>query len=705
MSVLLASVVAAGVAGSAPPETGAVRSEYEAEAAKAGADPRAHLKLALWCEAHGLNAERLRHLAGAVLRDPGNAAARGLMGLVSYGGQWRPADAVSDRVRADEALSAKLAAYNARRAHTPDTADAQWKLALWCEENGLTAEAQAHLTAVVRLDPAREAAWKRLGCRKVGGRWVTDAQLAAEKAEADARKKADRAWRPQLTKWRTMLADRNPSKRAEAEKALSDLTDPRAVPAVFDLFADGPEALQEKAVEVLGRIDGTEASRALAVLALNAASAEVRRKAAETLRHRDLRDVVGWLIAQFRKPMKYEVRPVGGPGSPGALFVEGERFNVQRLYSPPPMPNIPIFPGEEIEFDAEGLPVVSRFLGPSAASSSQIRNLVRVSYNQYVGLAPVNPALGRVIAEARRNTPNSDIRNPNQAVVINETTTTSTPLETTVRIPIGQIMRQYQTSALVAGQQLAADVAAVEAHNAAVSAVNGRVGQVLRGLTGHDEGDEAQPWAAWWTDRQGYVYKITEEPFKPTIVEDVPLAYVPQGVPVVRQTYQSGPPVTSTSTVAQNAHSCFRAGTSVRTLTGPKPIESLRVGDRVLVEDTSTGVLTYQPILSVYHNPPATLHAVDLGDETVWATGIHRFWKVGKGWVMARDLKPGDVLRTLGGTARVKSVTEGGAEPVFNLEVAAGQSFFVGSSGALVHDNSLVRPVAEPFDALAADVR
>ncbi|MHC5543702.1 hypothetical protein ACYOEI_36210, partial [Singulisphaera rosea] len=47
---------------------------------------------------------------------------------------------------------------------------------------------------------------------------------------------------------------------------------------------------------------------------------------------RDPRDVVGRLIDQIRKPYKFEVRPVGGPGSPGALFVEGERFNFRRFY-------------------------------------------------------------------------------------------------------------------------------------------------------------------------------------------------------------------------------------------------------------------------------------------------------------------------------------------------------------------------------------
>ena len=38
---------------------------------------------------------------------------------------------------------------------------------------------------------------------------------------------------------------------------------------------------------------------------------------------------------------------------------------------------------------------------------------------------------------------------------------------------------------------------------------------------------------------------------------------------------------------------------------------------------------------------------VKMGDESVVATGIHRFWKAGGGWVMARELKPGDPIRTL----------------------------------------------------------
>jgi hypothetical protein len=38
-------------------------------------------------------------------------------------------------------------------------------------------------------------------------------------------------------------------------------------------------------------------------------------------------------------------------------------------------------------------------------------------------------------------------------------------------------------------------------------------------------------------------------------------------------------------------------------------------------------------------------------------------------------------------------------QPVFNLEVAEGHSYFVGKQGALVHDNSVLQPQSEPFDA------
>ena len=55
---------------------------YQTAKAQTGRDADAHVRLALWCEAHGLDAERLEQLALAILADPQHAVARGLMGLV-----------------------------------------------------------------------------------------------------------------------------------------------------------------------------------------------------------------------------------------------------------------------------------------------------------------------------------------------------------------------------------------------------------------------------------------------------------------------------------------------------------------------------------------------------------------------------------------------------------------------------------------------
>ncbi len=89
---------------------------YEAAKTGVGHDPDAHVRLALWCEAHGLRAERIKHLALAVLHDPSHAMARGLMGLVAYRGRWQRPDAVGERIKEDAELNTALAEYNARRA-------------------------------------------------------------------------------------------------------------------------------------------------------------------------------------------------------------------------------------------------------------------------------------------------------------------------------------------------------------------------------------------------------------------------------------------------------------------------------------------------------------------------------------------------------------------------------------------------------------
>jgi hypothetical protein len=104
---------------------------YQEAKAKAGRDADAQVKLALWCEAHGLAAERIKHLVLATLIDPSHAAARGLLGLISYQGKWQRPDQVSHDAVGDPARKALLEEYMQRRVKAPDKPDDQWKLALW----------------------------------------------------------------------------------------------------------------------------------------------------------------------------------------------------------------------------------------------------------------------------------------------------------------------------------------------------------------------------------------------------------------------------------------------------------------------------------------------------------------------------------------------------------------------------------------------
>jgi hypothetical protein len=717
---------------------------------------------------------------------------------------------LAEAVRADAARAAALAEYNARREKAPETADAQWKLALWCARNGLEPEARAHLAAVVRLDPSRKEAWEKLGCKNYKGRWLTPDQIARERAEEAAQHKADTKWLDNLKNWKSRLHAHSKVERARAEDHLAGVSDPRAARAVWAVFALGGEADQSRAVTLFGQIDGPEAALDLAALAVYSLSAPVRGDAAATLVRRDPRDVVGPMIDLVRTPLKFEVRPVYGPGQPGVLFVEGERFNIQRIYPAPLPPNAgdrldPLpdaddrgparapartvlrvayqdhknhnqdrhrdephggaghesrpapepthreihvnppqgiggmtghggLPGTHREIHVNpppgiggmtghgGLPGTmmppgqrmapggtgpSFHNGPMAPAQNVGRGAVFVpgtmpvyggaNRNEVESSRGAEPGTGRPAGgavtpgERGRGTPYQTGPTPPTLYVPNHPLGTAPPppddlesqrIERDQRdrgrsAAIEENWRQARRAAASAGQQLEADLAAVQAYNADAAVINERVVPVLRSITGQDFGQDRQAWSRWWVNEREYV---SPEPGpKPTFRQNVP--------PLV-------PPNFRVST------SCFAAGTPVRALDGSRPIESLKVGDQILCQDTATGALSFQPVLRVFHNKPAPTLKVDLGaGGAVVATAIHRFWRAGKGWAMARELKPGDVLRTLGGSAAVAGVTAGAVQPVFNLEVAEGHTFFVGGPAVLVHDNSLVPPVPHPFDS------
>jgi hypothetical protein len=578
-----------------PAQQGMDLPAYVAAKTRAGSDPDSNVRLALWCEAHGMEAERVQHLSAALLANPAQAKARGLLGLVSYRGDWRTPDAVARQAEADKLL----AQYNAEREQTPETADGHWKLASWCEARGLKAEAMAHLTAVTRLAPERSDAWKRMGCRPLHGQWLSPEQFAAEQAEADAQRKADRYWEPLLETWRKQL-ERGGD---QAENALADLArvnDPHAVPSIRRVFCKGDPDLQLLSLKMLSGIKGPEASRTIAIVSLYARAAEVRNAALDELKERDPRDFMAELIATLRRPLTYQVSPVGALGKAGVLEIEGERYRSKRIYRVPTPLNF----------------------NPSTRGGFAFTSGVYA------------PLRSLFVVEAFAPGSAQNARNRTE-------------------------------------QKLDRDVGSIERHNSQIRVANRPVVEVLEAVTGQPIGDDPDQWSTWWYDQEGYRYEPPIHPYKRTT-----LRYV--RIPL---------------------KSCFGQGTPVLTIRGPRPIETLRIGDLVLSQNCQSGRLSYEPVVGLHHNSPMPTLRLRLGDEEILSTTYHRFWRAGRAWEMARELELGDVLRKLAGRIKVDDIQVGPVEPVFNLDVAGNCTYFVGKNAVLVHDNSLPPPMLTPFDA------
>jgi hypothetical protein len=634
---------------------------YQALKLKVGKDPQAQVKLALWCEAHGLDAERIKHLAQAMLVDPQNVTARGLLGLVAFGGRWESPEKVRERLNTDEDRTARLAQYERRRARLTEKelvfrkaikrfeeigrpeasyaarlkgdrelAQAHSNLGMWCERNALKAEAVAHFTTAVHLDPYRDATWRHLGCVKRNGRWLSPEQAAADERDEREQRQANRRWEPLLKKGKSGLADASSSRRAEAAEQLAAVTDPRAVPSIRKVFsADGPEAEQLELLQLLGQIDDPRSSSALADLAVRTQRKSVRQAAIAVLKKRPPRDYARALVEMIQGKILHQIVPIPGPGSSGALILDTPRIHMVLTYDTPAVFQLAATFRGYVGYDANGLPVIA-----------QGRELDRLSWDP-------NP-------------------NSNAATV------------RAIELRTANLIAEANLKADSVRQRMAADLNEVERANEQAAANNARIAPVLQLAAGapSDLRDDETAWNVWWYDSLGYSY---QPPPQVTIVQNVSTPQLP-------------PPYITT---------CFVAGTPVHTLNGPRPIEAIQVGDQVLSQDGATGALSFQSVVFLHHNPPGkTLRVALSSGESLVCSIYHRFWRAGLGWAMARELQPGDTLRTSGGLVRVAAVQPDSVQLLYNIDVAGSRSFFAGTSNVLVHDNTLPDHRLKPFDAL-----
>jgi hypothetical protein len=147
---------------------------------------------------------------------------------------------------------------------------------------------------------------------------------------------------------------------------------------------------------------------------------------------------------------------------------------------------------------------------------------------------------------------------------------------------------------------------------------------------------------------------------------------------------------------------CFIAGTEVATPFGPRPIESLSVGDVVWSHDDAPGgaaaarsnELAARNVVRTFVTPDREIVDVsvvgeDGTGEMLHATPQHPFHVAGIGWRAAGALASGDRIDTYDGRMLevVAEATHATRETVYNLEVEGLHTYFVGVHRAWVHNS------------------
>ena len=135
---------------------------------------------------------------------------------------------------------------------------------------------------------------------------------------------------------------------------------------------------------------------------------------------------------------------------------------------------------------------------------------------------------------------------------------------------------------------------------------------------------------------------------------------------------------------------CFVKGTKIQTIHGQKSIEEIKAGDLVLSWNQRSGVKSYNKVNQTFIREANEIYTIRYSNgaaiQTTWS---HRFWINEKGWVEAKDLKPGNRSpMATGASQQIESVTvKPGEETVYNFSVENDETYFAGDDGVLVHND------------------
>ena len=218
-----------------------------------------------------------------------------------------------------------------------DRGQAELTLGIWCQSQGLDDLANVHLRRVVQnpqLDsPIQLAAARRLSLQSYGGQWFTRDEMSELQATLQQAQQDLRTWSQRITKDVRRLQSGRASQRSQATKALRQIEDPAAIPAMELLMSMQKESLASEAVGILARMSHPDATESLAHHAVAIPWTKVREEAIVQLARRPYHDFVPVLLRGLASPIRSVFQVTPGPAGQirheHVLFQEGAEANLQ----------------------------------------------------------------------------------------------------------------------------------------------------------------------------------------------------------------------------------------------------------------------------------------------------------------------------------------------------------------------------------------
>ena len=144
---------------------------------------------------------------------------------------------------------------------------------------------------------------------------------------------------------------------------------------------------------------------------------------------------------------------------------------------------------------------------------------------------------------------------------------------------------------------------------------------------------------------------------------------------------------------------CFVAGTTVTTSEGEKPIEKVQAGDYVWASDPETGEVGLKQVVKTFVNETTHVTKITVNGEEITSTQTHPYYVADKGWVLAKNLRAGDILVMLNGEHVVLEQVQHEIleSPVvtYNFEVEDFHTYYVGENEILVHNKCIYDEIVE----------